>query len=193
MYLEAIIFILLSYLIGSIPFGLVITKIFTNKNITKQGSGNIGATNVVRSAGKKLGYATFALDASKALISLLIFEKLVGTNLLYLNLVVLAVILGHCFPVWLKFKGGKGVATLVGGIFYYDPILTTIIAICWYIIFYITRIVSIASIVILAVIAIYFSIKFSLVFTGFIIAPIVCIYRHKDNIKRILEGKEKSF
>jgi glycerol-3-phosphate acyltransferase PlsY len=193
MNITAIIFILIAYLIGSIPFGLIITKFFTKKDITKLGSGNIGATNVVRTIGKKLGYATFALDASKALISLIIYERFIGSHILELNLIILAVIIGHCFPIWLKFKGGKGVATLIGGIFYYDPLLTIIIAIGWYIIFYITRIVSIASIVILIVTSLYFALKFSLIFSGLTIAPIICIYRHKDNIKRILEGKEKSF
>ena len=189
-------YLIATYLISSIPFGLIIAKIFSDKDLRKEGSGNIGATNVARVLGKKLAILVFLLDALKGYIPVVLIKFFFADHSNMSQIVIIAslvAVCGHIFSIYLKFKGGKGVATLIGGIFYYDPLLTIIIAIGWYIIFYITRIVSIASIVILIVISLYFALKFSLIFSGLTIAPIICIYRHKDNIKRILEGKEKSF
>lgn len=183
----------LAYLIGSIPFGLLICKLFAKKDITKEGSGNIGATNVVRSIGKKLGALTFICDAFKGVAVLLIALKFDIQSASTLNLIALSAIIGHCFPVWLKFKGGKGVATLLGVLFFYDPILTVFLMVGWYIVFYVTRIVALASITIMVVISAYFLLKMSFAFIGFIIAPLIVIYRHKENISRILSGQENSF
>ena len=107
--LEVILIILISYLFGSIPFGFILTKIFIGKDIRKIGSGNIGATNVLRSGNKFMGYLTLTLDILKAVIPIL-FIKFYYSDQLYLA--SLSVFIGHVFPVWLKFKGGKGVATV---------------------------------------------------------------------------------
>ena len=105
------IIIIISYLLGSIPFGFLLTKIFLNKDIRKIGSGNIGATNALRTGNKTLGYATLILDILKAIIPV-IFVKIYYSDYLYIS--SLCVFLGHVFPIWLKFKGGKGVATYLG-------------------------------------------------------------------------------
>ena len=108
------IIIIVCYLLGSIPFGFLLTKIFLKKDIRKIGSGNIGATNALRTGNKFVGYATLILDILKAVIPV-VFVKIYFTE--YLYIASLCVFLGHVFPVWLKFKGGKGVATYVGILF----------------------------------------------------------------------------
>ena len=119
--MELIIAITISYLMGSIPFGLILTKIFLNKDIRDIGSGNIGATNVLRTGNKIIGYLTLSLDVLKAVIPVL-YIKFNYPELVYVS--SLSVFIGHVFPLWLKFKGGKGVATYVG-------ILFSINYICW--------------------------------------------------------------
>ena len=103
-----------SYLMGSIPFGLILTKVFLNKDIRDIGSGNIGATNALRTGNKLIGYSTLVLDVAKAIIPV-IFVKINYPDLIFIA--SLSAFLGHVFPVWLKFKGGKGVATYVGILF----------------------------------------------------------------------------
>ena len=102
---------IISYLMGSIPFGLILTKIFLKKDIRDIGSGNIGATNALRTGNKFIGYSTLILDIVKAVIPVL-YVKVNFPDLIYVS--ALCAFLGHVFPVWLKFKGGKGVATYVG-------------------------------------------------------------------------------
>ncbi len=112
--MEILIISILSYLVGSIPFGFILTKIFLKKDIRNIGSGNIGATNALRTGNKSVGYGTLFLDVTKAVIPV-IYIKLNYTD--YIFIASLCVFLGHVFPVWLKFKGGKGVATYVGILF----------------------------------------------------------------------------
>ena len=118
--MELIIAIAISYLMGSIPFGLILTKIFLNKDIRDIGSGNIGATNVLRTGNKIIGYLTLSLDVLKAVIPVL-YIKFNYPELVYVS--SLSVFIGHVFPLWLKFKGGKGVATYVGILFSINYIL----------------------------------------------------------------------
>ena len=133
-----------SYLMGSIPFGLILTKIFLNKDIRDIGSGNIGATNVLRTGNKLIGYATLILDIAKAIIPV-IFVKINYPELLYIA--SLCAFLGHVFPIWLKFKGGKGVATYVGILFSINYLLGIIFAASWAIIFLMFRYSSLSSII----------------------------------------------
>ena len=134
--MELIIIILISYLMGSIPFGLILTKIFLNKDIREIGSGNIGATNVLRAGNKIVGYLTLTLDVLKAIIPI-IYIKLNYPDLIYVS--SLSVFLGHVFSIWLKFKGGKGVATYVGILFCINYFLGIIFVISWLIIFIIMQ------------------------------------------------------
>ena len=178
-----------SYLMGSIPFGLILTKVFLNKDIRDIGSGNIGATNALRTGNKLIGYSTLVLDIAKAIIPV-IFVKINYPDLIYIA--SLCAFLGHVFPVWLKFKGGKGVATYVGILFSINFLLGIIFVSSWGIIFLMFRYSSLSSIIgsisipIYILItdqisnAIFFSIMFVLIF-----------FTHRENIKR-LKNKEES-
>ena len=180
---------IVSYLMGSIPFGLILTKIFLNKDIREIGSGNIGATNALRTGNKLIGYSTLILDIAKAIIPV-IFVKINYPELIYVA--SLCAFLGHVFPIWLKFKGGKGVATYVGILFSINFLLGIIFVTSWGIIFLIFRYSSLSSIIgsvsipIYILItdqisnAIFFSIMFVLIF-----------FTHRENIKR-LKNKEES-
>ena len=135
---------ILSYLMGSIPFGLVLTKIFLKKDIRKIGSGNIGATNALRTGNKLIGYSTLILDIAKAIIPV-IYVKFNYPDLIYIA--SLCAFLGHVFPIWLKFKGGKGVATYVGILFSINLLLGIIFVASWGIIFLMFRYSSLSSII----------------------------------------------
>ena len=133
-----------SYLMGSIPFGLILTKIFLKKDIRDIGSGNIGATNVLRSGNKLIGYLTLTLDITKAIIPV-IYVKINFPELIYIA--SLCAFLGHVFPIWLKFKGGKGVATYVGILFSINILLGIVFILSWIIIFLLSKYSSLSSIV----------------------------------------------
>src|SRR6056300_1090556 len=133
-----------SYLMGSIPFGLILTKVFLNKDIRDIGSGNIGATNALRTGNKLIGYSTLVLDIAKAIIPV-IFVKINYPDLIYIA--SLCAFLGHVFPVWLKFKGGKGVATYVGILFSINFLFGLIFAISWVITFVSTKYSSLSSLI----------------------------------------------
>jgi len=184
-YLVAIIF---SYLLGSIPFGLILTKLFLKKDIRKIGSGNIGATNVLRSGNKLIAYLTLFFDILKAVIPV-VYIKLNYPDLIYIS--SLSVFLGHVFPIWLKFKGGKGVATYVGILFSINLIFGFIFCISWLLVFILSRYSSLSSLVA------SLSVPLFLFFTNgeqiifFIILFVLIFYTHRENIKR-LKNKEES-
>ena len=180
---------IVSYLMGSIPFGLILTKIFLNKDIREIGSGNIGATNALRTGNKLIGYSTLILDIAKAIIPV-IFVKINYPDLIYIA--SLCAFLGHVFPIWLKFKGGKGVATYVGILFSINLLLGIIFTASWGIIFLIFRYSSLSSIIGSISIPIYIlitdqisnAIFFSIMF-------VLILFTHRENIKR-LKNKEES-
>ena len=180
---------IISYLMGSIPFGLILTKLFLNKDIREIGSGNIGATNVLRSGNKIIGYTTLIFDILKAVIPV-IFVKNYYTDFLYLA--SLCAFLGHVFPVWLKFKGGKGVATYVGILFVINIYFGIIFALCWFVIFGITKFSSLSSLIASISIPIYLIItsNFDEIFF-FIIMFVLIFFTHRENIKR-LKNKEET-
>tara|TARA_B100000900_G_C20162228_1_gene546370 strand:+ start:33 stop:611 length:579 start_codon:yes stop_codon:yes gene_type:complete len=180
---------LISYFIGSIPFGLILTKIFLKKDIRKIGSGNIGATNVLRTGNKIIGYTTLSFDILKAVIPVIIV-KIYYTDLLYLS--SLCAFLGHVFPIWLKFKGGKGVATYVGILFAINIFFGIIFAMSWFIIFAITKFSSLSSLVASISIPIYLLIISEFEHISFFIIMFVLIFfTHRENIKR-LKNKEET-
>ena len=180
---------IISYLMGSIPFGLILTKLFLNKDIREIGSGNIGATNVLRSGNKIIGYTTLIFDILKAVIPV-IFVKTYYTDFLYLA--SLCAFLGHVFPVWLKFKGGKGVATYVGILFAINIYFGIIFALCWFVIFGITKFSSLSSLIASISIPVYLIItsNFDEIFF-FIIMFVLIFFTHRENIKR-LKNKEET-
>jgi glycerol-3-phosphate acyltransferase PlsY len=178
-----------SYLMGSIPFGLILTKIFLNKDIREIGSGNIGATNALRTGNKLIGYSTLILDITKAIIPV-IYVKVNFPELIYIA--SLCAFLGHVFPLWLKFKGGKGVATYVGILFSVNFLLGFIFVSSWGIIFLISRYSSLSSIIGSMSVPIYILITGQLsnaIFFG--IMFILIFFTHRENIKR-LKNKEES-
>ena len=185
--MDYLITIIISYLLGSIPFGLILTKIFLKKDIRDIGSGNIGATNALRSGNKFIGYSTLLLDIIKAIFPVL-YIKFNYPDLVYIS--ALSVFLGHVFPVWLKFNGGKGVATFIGIIFSLNIIYFLIFGITWILIFLISKYSSLSSLVATLSIPIYlfFTNGNQIIFFG--IMFVLIFYTHRENIKR-LKNKEE--
>ena len=178
-----------SYLMGSIPFGLILTKIFLKKDIREIGSGNIGATNALRTGNKAIGYSTLMFDIAKAVIPV-IYVKINYPDLIYVA--SLCAFLGHVFPIWLKFKGGKGVATYVGILFSINILLGLIFVASWGIIFLLFRYSSLSSIVGSMSVPIYILITGQINNTIFFaIMFILIFFTHRENIKR-LKNKEES-
>ena len=180
--------IIISYLLGSIPFGFLLTRIFLKKDIREIGSGNIGATNALRTGNKSIGYATLILDIVKAVIPV-IFVKVYFIE--YLYIASLSVFLGHVFPVWLKFKGGKGVATYVGILCCIDIYLGVAFGVLWFTTFLIFKYSSLSSLIgSLSIPIINFFILKSDVIFFFIIMFVLIFYTHRENIKRLLNRNE---
>ncbi len=178
-----------SYLMGSIPFGLILTKIFLKKDIRDIGSGNIGATNVLRTGNKFIGYLTLLLDITKAIIPV-IYVKINFPELIYIA--SLCAFLGHVFPIWLKFKGGKGVATYVGILFSINILLGIVFISFWIITFLLSKYSSLSSIIASLSVPIYLLIMSnidSVIF--FTIMFVLVFFTHRENIKR-LKNKEES-
>ena len=187
--MDIIIICLISYLMGSIPFGFILTKIFLKKDIREIGSGNIGATNALRTGNKVLGYSTLILDILKAIIPVL-YIKFYFSEFIYIS--SLCVFLGHVFPIWLKFHGGKGVATYVGILFVIDIYLGLLFTFVWFLIFIISKFSSLSSLIGSISIPIYFlflsQFKDVLFFS---IMFVLIFFTHRENIKR-LKNKEET-
>ena len=186
--MEYLIIALSSYLLGSIPFGFILTKIFLKKDIRDIGSGNIGATNALRTGNRLLGYATLLLDITKAILPVL-FVKFNYPE--YIFVAGLSTFLGHVFPIWLKFKGGKGVATYVGILFSINLILGLVFIVSWAVTFIISKYSSLSSLVASLMVPVYLIIFESYNSIFFIIMFVLIFYTHRENIKR-LKNKEES-
>ncbi len=186
-------FLVFSYLLGSIPFGYLIYYFSEGRDIRTQGSGNIGATNVLRSKGKLAGILTLVLDILKGAVPVIYGRAHIELPWIIL-LGALAVLLGHAFPVFLKFRGGKGVACLVGVflIFYFPALL--VFAAVFLLTLYMTRYVSLASL--LAASALFFYILFTQVAESAMVVflmLLLIVFRHRANIRRIVAGNEHTF
>lgn len=187
----------LAYLLGSIPFGYLLVKIFRKQDIRATGSGNIGATNVARSGAKGLGIATLLLDLGKAFVAVKIAQHLAPGNYDLAVVAAVAAILGHVFPAWLGFRGGKGVASALGVILALTwPSALAILGI-FLVVFLITRYVSLASIIAAAsfpLFAFYFvPYRTPIVIAGFLFIPLLIVVKHHENIRRLLSGTESRF
>ena len=187
MDINLIIVAVYSYLLGSIPFGLVLTKIFLKKDIREIGSGNIGTTNVLRTGKKSLAVTTLVLDLVKGYFSIAItfiyFENLISYS-------ALICFIGHIFPVWLKFKGGKGVATYLGVILALSYKFFLIFGITWLVLSFLFRYASLSSIISSLIVFVYsyfFVNDFSLVLFIFFV---IIIYTHRENIVRLKNSEE---
>ena len=184
---------LFSYLLGSTPFGLLLCKIFGYGDIRTIGSGNIGATNVLRTGNKPLAFATLILDSGKGLLAVVISALIIGEFGAHDFLLVcgFAAILGHCYPIWLKFKGGKGVATTLGTLLAAVPLAGVAACVTWLVVALVFKISSLSALVALGVAPI-------VVFFVYGSAPaVICVlisglvfWKHRENIKRLLNGTE---
>jgi glycerol-3-phosphate acyltransferase PlsY len=185
--------VFLAYVIGSIPMGVILSSFIGGQDIRETGSGNIGATNVYRTHGKKLGIITLAADALKGLIPTLA-AVLFGLSNFWISLIALAAFLGHLYPLFLQFKGGKGVATALGIFLIISPASLLISFLVFVLIIYAFRYVSLASLSATAMIPLLVGFINSsedkvFIILSLIIASFIFV-RHKENIKRLLNGEE---
>jgi len=182
-----------AYLLGGIPFGLLFSQALSNKDPRQYGSGNIGATNALRTGGKMVGALTLLADIGKGALPVLLVLYTTASNELLMVCVALAAFLGHVFPVYLRFRGGKGVATMLGVLLPWLPMITIIALVVWLAIFFSSRYVALASIIAAALIPV-------LVFVfhsggqptqwATIVLAVLVVLRHTGNIQRLLRHEE---
>ncbi len=189
--MEKYIILILSYVLGSIPFSLIITRI-KGINLREIGSGNIGATNVARTGNKFLAALALLLDSLKGFIAVYIAQQFFDDNLCIYISAILAV-LGHMFPVWLKFKGGKGVATTLGVLIALNIPVTLVFVFVWLVVFFTFRYSSLASLTAtaIAIVASFFFQKE--LFFALLTVAILIFLKHYKNITNLLQGKEHKF
>ena len=193
MLVNNLLLIILFYLIGSLPFALILTKLSGFGDIRNIGSGNVGATNVLRTGNKLLAIIVLSLDILKGLIPYLIIH-IYFNELSLLNKIFLChfAIIGHIYPVWLKFKGGKGVATYIGFLFGLNIYIAISFLLIWLVVAYMTKYSSLGSLVGIFVVPTYFifiNFNFS-ISIFFIYLSFVIVIKHKENIKRLINKTE---
>ena len=188
--------ILIAYLLGAIPFGYLLTKFTTGKDVRSEGSGNIGATNVLRTAGRGAAVATLMLDMAKGFAAVWIAGLLTDNQPGWMADAALAVMVGHAFPIFLGFQGGKTVATFIGAFLYLTPVPMLAALIVFVITVTVTRYISAASVLMAAT----FPLGVWLIehptpneLVAAVIAAAVVVYRHKENMLRMRTGKEPAF
>jgi glycerol-3-phosphate acyltransferase PlsY len=194
----AILAVLIAYLLGSIPFGYLIVKMKSGRDVREVGSRSIGATNVMRAAGRAGGILTFLLDVGKGFVAVLIAQKLFPDNEWVIAFAAMAAILGHVFPVFLKFKGGKGVATGVGVFLAIFPQAVAAVLVIFVIVVWLSRYISLGSIIATGAFPVvaYFMGQHVLsapvlIATG--LGAILIVAKHHENIRRLLRGTENKF
>jgi glycerol-3-phosphate acyltransferase PlsY len=191
---SAISCIIVAYLIGSIPTGMILSKVFANKDIRKEGSGNIGATNVSRTLGKKLGFMTLGGDLAKGFLPVFLVSYFLSSTMLAC-VAGLAAFLGHLFPLYLKFRGGKGVATALGIFLYLAPLVILIEIVIFGLVVALWRYVSLGSLTAAATMPLLlflFSFPGSIVLLSFTLAFLI-FFSHRGNIQRLFKGTENKF
>ncbi len=189
-----------AYLLGSIPFGLLLGKLFGAADVRKEGSGNIGATNVARVAGPLAGILTLLLDAAKGALAVLVAARLSDQSSTWMMIAGLCALIGHCFPIWLGFRGGKGVATAAGVFLVLCPPAFLGAAILFFLVVLYWRFVSLGSISGAAAmpLLIYFfwaphhAPPYAVTF-GSLAAALLIVYKHDANIQRLVQGDEPKF
>jgi len=189
-----------AYLLGSIPFGLVVARVFGSRDVRKEGSGNIGATNVARVAGPLPGLLTLALDAGKGMLAVWLAARWSGQGALAMTVAGVMALVGHCFPVWLGFRGGKGVATALGVFGVLAPLALLAAAIVFGVIFGLWRYVSLASVSAAAAMPLLVYLLWApghapplVVTVGVVFAALLVIVKHKGNLQRLVAGTEPKF
>jgi acyl phosphate:glycerol-3-phosphate acyltransferase len=189
-----------AYLLGSIPFGLLLTRIFGGGDVRKSGSGNIGATNVARVAGPLPGVLTLLFDAAKGAGAVWLAGRIRNDSASWMMIAALAALLGHCFPIWLKFRGGKGVATAAGAFLVLCPAALLGSILLFLLVVFFWRYVSLASISAAAAMPLLIYLLWAphhapppmVTFVALAAAAII-IFKHDGNIQRLVEGEEPKF
>lgn len=190
-YWIALCAVILGYIFGSIPFGLIFTRIFEKKDIRTLGSGNIGATNVLRTGNKKLALLTLFFDAIKGALPILIIGIFLGQEKIALMSAGLGGVIGHIYPIWLKFKGGKGVATGLGVIATLSWPVALIIVCIWALVALVFRYSSLGAIVaFLSCPLVAYCSTNTTYLLGFLLISVLIIFKHRSNIIRLLTGTE---
>ena len=192
--LNIILYLIITYFIASIPFGYIVGKIF-GKDVRNEGSGNIGATNVARTIGKKAGFLVLILDMLKGFLPVYIAKNFLNYPDRYVALVALIAVIGHCFSIFMKFKGGKGVATGLGVMLAISLKSTSILLAFWLGVFLVSGYVSLASILTASISWLVFFVITKNFFYSYIIliSAIIIILKHSSNIQRLLKGSEHNF
>ena len=185
-------FIVIFYFIGSIPFAWILTKILGHGDIRNIGSGNVGATNVLRTGNKFLAFIVLVLDILKGVIPFIILNYLYNINMLHLVFLCHFAILGHIFPIWLKFKGGKGVATYIGFLIGLNLLIGLYFLLTWIIVALISRYSSLSSLVASLLVPLYYFFVNPNNFVGIFLLYLFFIIslKHKENVKRLINGSE---
>ena len=199
-YLVLVSIFIFGYFLGSIPFGLILTKISGLGDIRKIGSGNIGATNVLRTGNKKIALFTLLLDGGKGALAIylitIILPKVFDNNLnmieFYQCTVAISAVVGHCFPIWLRFKGGKGVATGFGVILSLNLNIGIFALLVWVLIAKVFKISSMSALIayfLIPVLMFYYETEIIYFLSSFLIS-LVCFVQHRENIKRLINRSE---
>ncbi len=191
--IKFIIFELFAYLCGSIPFGLIISKLVKNIDIREHGSHNIGSTNVTRTMGKKWGALVLLLDGMKAVVALLVVKHCYSNTQLVIAFTTFIIVVGHVFPIWLDFKGGKGIACILFSLFVINPKLGILFLAAWVLMFILFRISALSALTAIVVTTIGSYFVSEMYFMMMVSLAILTFYKHKDNINRILNGEELKF
>jgi glycerol-3-phosphate acyltransferase PlsY len=188
--------VIAAYLIGGIPFGYFLVRWTTGRDVRDEGSGNIGATNVLRTTGKAAGIATLVLDALKGMAAVWIASRLTGGSVTWMSLAGLAVMLGHSFPIFLKFQGGKAVATFTGAFLYLTPVPLLAVAVVFFLIVGRTRYISAGSVIAAGTFPLGVWLILhppAVVVLVATLAAALIIYRHRGNLDRLRAGTESVF
>ena len=188
--------VVVAYLVGGIPFGYLLVRWKTGGDVREKGSGNIGATNVLRTTGRAIAVATLVLDIAKGVFAVWLADRLSGGSPLWMSLAALAVMAGHAFPIFLRFQGGKAVASFVGAFLYLTPIPMLAALLIFIIVVAATRQISMGSIVAggaLPLATWMIEHPPSIVILATLVAAVFLIYRHRANIDRIRSGTENVF
>jgi len=184
--LEIILILLTCYLVGSIPFGLLLSKLLSKNDPRLVGSKNIGATNIVRTSGWKLGLLTLIFDILKGLIPVVILKN----HLIEQSLIILFIFLGHLFPIWIKFKGGKGIAVIIGCLFGYNFFYGLIFSLVWLATAVVSKYSSLSALVASLSILIIIYLENDNIFLIILLMVMMIFLKHISNIRRLLKGNE---